>query len=109
MLPAMSCRYSSTSNGIEAVNSSTNRSVSPPKRPPPAFFFALSAFPVLQHLPDLEAQRVDLDEPGRVRLVENRLFLERREVGPVEGHGALPACHGDPALVKLQPRGARHV
>src|SRR5512139_2115782 len=104
MLPAMSWRYSRTSYGIEAVNSSTNRSVTESNRPPHAFFFAMSPFPVLEHRPDREAQGVDLDEPGRVGLVEHRLLLERREVCAVEGDRALPPRNGDAAFVQLQPR-----
>src|SRR5512139_259730 len=104
MLPAMSCRYSRTSYGIEAVNSSTNRSVPEANRPPHAFFFAMSAFPVLEHRPDREAQGVDLDEPGRVGLVVHRLLLEGGEVGAVEGNRALAPRHGDAPLVQLQSR-----
>src|SRR5512139_3359912 len=95
MLPAMSCRYSRTSYGIEAVNSSTNRSVTEVNRPPHAFFFAMSAFPLPEHRPDREAQGVDLDESGRIGLVVHRFLLECCEVGAVEGDRALPPRHGD--------------
>src|SRR5262249_3660360 len=59
--------------------------------------------------PDLEPERVQVDEALGVALAIHAVRLEGHEVRAVERPRRLPARHRDGALVELQPDGPRHV
>src|SRR5437867_4764123 len=58
---------------------------------------------------DLEAERVEIDEPFGVPRPVDRVGLEGGEVGPVEGARRTPPGDGDASLVEREPRVAGHV